>query len=68
MVLDYSIPLVLIATLMRGPSFDQVNGTWFLCSVGPESVAVAAASPARATPGHVMAVLAVVCWVVGLVM
>ncbi|KUN75604.1 hypothetical protein AQJ66_35635 [Streptomyces bungoensis] len=40
-VLDYGIPLALITTLTRGPSLDQVNGTWFLWSVGSESVAVA---------------------------
>jgi hypothetical protein len=51
-VLDYGIPLALITTLKRGPSLDQVNGTWFLWSVGSESVAVAAASPARVPPGH----------------
>ncbi|MEW2289256.1 DUF488 family protein [Streptomyces sp. NPDC047841] len=65
-VLDYGIPVALITTLKRGPSFDQVNGTWFLWAVGSESVAVAAASLARVTPGHVLPVLAVVCWSVGL--
>jgi hypothetical protein len=43
-----------------------VNGTWFLWAVGSESVAVAASSLARVTPGHVLAVLAVVCWAVGM--
>ncbi|MFD8073382.1 tellurite resistance/C4-dicarboxylate transporter family protein [Streptomyces sp. NPDC059718] len=66
-VLDYGIPLALITTLKRGPSFDQVNGTWFLWAVGSESVAVAAAALARVTPGNVLPVLAVVCWAVGLV-
>ncbi|MFH9089213.1 DUF488 family protein [Streptomyces sp. NPDC017673] len=65
-VLDYGIPIALITTLKRGPSFDQVNGTWFLWAVGSESVAVAAASLARVTPGHVLPVLAAVCWSVGL--
>ncbi|MFI5976246.1 DUF488 family protein [Streptomyces sp. NPDC051452] len=65
-VLDYGIPLALITTLKRGPSLDQVNGTWFLWAVGSESVAVAAASLARVTPGHVLPVLAVVCWAAGL--
>ncbi|MDX2645673.1 tellurite resistance/C4-dicarboxylate transporter family protein [Streptomyces sp. PA03-1a] len=66
-VLDYGIPLALITTLKRGPSFDQVNGTWFLWAVGSESVALAAAALARVTPGNVLPVLAVVCWAVGLV-
>ncbi|MFF4116623.1 DUF488 family protein [Streptomyces sp. NPDC001714] len=65
--LDYGVPLALVTTLRRGPSLDQVNGTWFLWAVGSESVAVAAASLARVTPGHALAVLAVVCWAVGLV-
>ncbi|WP_433448774.1 tellurite resistance/C4-dicarboxylate transporter family protein [Streptomyces sp. CA-142005] len=65
-VLDYGVPLTLITTLKRGSSLDQVNGTWFLWSVGSESVAVAAASLARVTRGHALAVLAVVCWAVGL--
>ncbi|MDX3761758.1 MULTISPECIES: tellurite resistance/C4-dicarboxylate transporter family protein [Streptomyces] len=43
-----------------------MNGTWFLWAVGSESVAVAASSLARVTPGHVLAVLAVVCWAVGM--
>ncbi|MFE2544456.1 tellurite resistance/C4-dicarboxylate transporter family protein [Actinacidiphila glaucinigra] len=65
-VLGYGIPLALITTLKRGPSFDQVNGTWFLWAVGSQSVALAAASLARVTSGHVLPVLAVVCWAVGL--
>ncbi|MER6221729.1 DUF488 family protein [Streptomyces sp900105755] len=66
-VLDYGVPLALVTSLRRGPSLDQVNGTWFLWAVGSESVAVAAASLGRVTPGHALAVLAVVCWAVGLV-
>ena len=67
LVLDYAILLALITTLKRNPSLDQVNGTWFLWSVGSESVAVAAASLARAAPSHALAVLAVVCWAIGLI-
>ncbi|WP_324608102.1 DUF488 family protein [Streptomyces sp. 142MFCol3.1] len=67
LVLDYGIPFALITTLKRSPSLDHVNGTWFLWAVGSESVAVAAASLAQVTPGHVLPVLAVVCWAVGLV-
>ncbi|WP_432026480.1 DUF488 family protein, N3 subclade [Streptomyces sp. 1222.5] len=66
LLLDYGIPLALITTLKRGPSFDQVNGTWFLWAVGSESVAVAAAASARMTSGPVLPALAVVCWSVGL--
>ncbi|WP_435222039.1 DUF488 family protein, N3 subclade [Streptomyces sp. Tue6028] len=67
LLLDYGIPLALITTSQRGPSIDQVNGTWFLWAVGSESVAVAAASLARVTGGDVLIVLAVVCWAIGLV-
>ncbi|MFE7170329.1 tellurite resistance/C4-dicarboxylate transporter family protein [Streptomyces sp. NPDC057616] len=67
LVLDYAVPLALITTLKRNPSPDQANGTWFLWAVGSESVAVAAASLARAAPSHALAVLAVVCWAIGLI-
>ncbi|MER5582280.1 tellurite resistance/C4-dicarboxylate transporter family protein [Streptomyces asoensis] len=67
LVLDYAVPLALITTLKRNPSPDQANGTWFLWAVGSESVAVAAASLARAAPNHALAVLAVVCWAIGLI-
>ncbi|MEU6307772.1 DUF488 family protein, N3 subclade [Streptomyces chartreusis] len=67
LVLDYAVPFALITTLKRDPSFDQVNGTWFLWAVGSESVAVAAASLARAAPSHALVVLAVVCWAIGLI-
>ncbi|MGW2831533.1 SLAC1 family transporter [Streptomyces sp. NPDC001286] len=67
LVLDYAVPLALITTLKRNPSLDQVNGTWFLWAVGSESVAVAAASLAHASPSHALTVLAVVCWAIGLI-
>ncbi|MFE3165805.1 DUF488 family protein [Streptomyces sp. NPDC059224] len=67
LLLDYGVPLALITTERRGPALDQANGTWFLWAVASESVAVAAAALARVTPGHVLPVLAVVCWAVGLV-
>ncbi|MFF1568873.1 DUF488 family protein [Streptomyces sp. NPDC058293] len=66
LLLDYAIPLALITTLKRGPSLDQVNGTWFLWAVGSQSVALAAASLDRVSPSHVLPVLAVVCWAIGL--
>ncbi|WP_323187103.1 MULTISPECIES: DUF488 family protein [unclassified Streptomyces] len=66
LLLDYGIPLALITTLKRGPSLDQVNGTWFLWAVGSESLALAAASLDRVSSSHVLSVLAVVCWAIGL--
>ncbi|MFC9281095.1 DUF488 family protein [Streptomyces collinus] len=67
LLLDYGIPVALITTLRRNPSFDQVNGTWFLWAVGSQSVAVAAASLAATGTGQVLPLLAAVCWAVGLV-
>ncbi|WP_328538231.1 tellurite resistance/C4-dicarboxylate transporter family protein [Streptomyces sp. NBC_00344] len=68
LLLGYGIPLGLITTARRGPSIDQVNGTWFLWAVGSESVAVAAAALSRQVPGHLLPVLALVCWAVGLIL
>ncbi|MFF2363865.1 DUF488 family protein [Streptomyces sp. NPDC058122] len=67
LVLDYGIPIALITTLRRSPSFDQVNGTWFLWAVGSQSVAVSAASLAHTGTGHVLPILAAVCFAVGVV-
>ncbi|MER6474291.1 DUF488 family protein, N3 subclade [Streptomyces collinus] len=67
LLLDYSIPIALITTLRRNPSFDQVNGTWFLWAVGSQSVALAAASLAATGTDQVLPLLAAVCWAVGLV-
>ncbi|MFJ3222815.1 DUF488 family protein [Streptomyces sp. NPDC086783] len=67
LLLDYGIPLALITSVRRGPSIDQVNGTWFLWAVGSESVALAAASLGRTTTGHLLPVLAGVGWAIGLV-
>ncbi len=66
LLLGYGIPLGLIANTRRGPSIDQVNGTWFLWAVGSESVAVAAAALGRQTTGHLLPLLALVCWAIGL--
>lgn len=66
LLLGYGIPLGLIASTRRDPSFDQVNGTWFLWAVGSQSVAVAAAGLARLTSSDLLQVLALVCWGIGL--
>ncbi|MFC5200641.1 DUF488 family protein [Streptomyces kaempferi] len=66
LLLGYGIPLGLIASTRRDASFDQVNGTWFLWAVGSQSVAVAAAGLARLTSSHLLQVLALVCWGIGL--
>ncbi|MEU8789567.1 tellurite resistance/C4-dicarboxylate transporter family protein [Streptomyces sp. NPDC048643] len=67
LILGYAIPLGLITTTRRRPSIDQVNGTWFLWSVGSDSIAVAAASLAHVTSGDFLPVVAVVCWAIALV-
>ncbi|MFG3168707.1 tellurite resistance/C4-dicarboxylate transporter family protein [Streptomyces sp. NPDC048200] len=65
--LGYAVPLALITTTRRRPSLDQVNGTWFLWSVGSDSIAVTAASLAHVTSGDLLPVVAVVCWAIALV-
>ncbi|MEV6449522.1 tellurite resistance/C4-dicarboxylate transporter family protein [Amycolatopsis sp. NPDC051716] len=66
LLLGYGIPLGLIATTRRRPSIDQVNGTWFLWAVSSESVAVAAAALSRQITGHLLPILAMACWAIGL--
>lgn len=67
LILGYAIPLGLITTARRRPSIDQVNGTWFLWSVGSDSLAVGAASLAHVTTGDFLPVVAVVCWAIALI-
>ncbi|MBT2903280.1 tellurite resistance/C4-dicarboxylate transporter family protein [Streptomyces sp. McG8] len=66
LVLGYGVPMLLISS-GRGVSLRQVNGTWFIWVVGTQSVVVATAALAPHTWGRALAVLASVCWAVGLV-
>lgn len=67
LLLGYGIPLALITGTARGPSLDQVSGTWFLWAVATQSVAVAAATLNRLVPGDALAAAVMVCWAIGLV-
>ncbi|MGW3046118.1 tellurite resistance/C4-dicarboxylate transporter family protein [Kitasatospora sp. NPDC001159] len=67
LLLGYGIPLAMIASTSRRPCLGQVNGTWFIWAVGTQSVAVACAALDRLTPHVWLAVLASVCWAIGIV-
>ncbi|MGW3045784.1 tellurite resistance/C4-dicarboxylate transporter family protein [Kitasatospora sp. NPDC001159] len=67
LLLGYGIPLAMIASTGRRPSLGQVNGAWFIWTVGTQSVAVACAALDRLTPQVWLAVLASVCWAIGIV-
>jgi tellurite resistance protein TehA-like permease len=67
LLLTYAIPVALAGWHRPPPALARANGTWFLCAVGTQSLAVAvtvmpasAAAPAEA--------LAVACWSVGVVL
>ncbi|MFD2420311.1 tellurite resistance/C4-dicarboxylate transporter family protein [Amycolatopsis pigmentata] len=72
LLLGYGVPLGLIADPRRRPSLDQVDGTWFDWVVGTQSIAVAAATLGAVGPttavATVLAVVATVCWAIGLVL
>ncbi|GLY64979.1 tellurite resistance/C4-dicarboxylate transporter family protein [Amycolatopsis taiwanensis] len=68
LVLDYGVPLGLIADPRRRPMLEQVNGTWFNWVVGTQSVAVAVTTFSRVGPSTVLAAGASVCWAIGLVL
>lgn len=66
-LLGYGLPLLLIGTSGARPVLADANGTWFMCPVAAQSVAVGL----TALPGPVpraVAALAVCCWAVGVVL
>ncbi|SMX87879.1 tellurite resistance/C4-dicarboxylate transporter family protein [Brevibacterium antiquum] len=73
LILGYLIPFSAILGSTTSPILTQVNGTWFVCVVAAQSVAVAAsglmaelpAPAADANFGAVLAVIAVIAWSVG---
>ncbi|HEY7011958.1 MAG TPA: tellurite resistance/C4-dicarboxylate transporter family protein [Streptosporangiaceae bacterium] len=67
LLLTYGIPLVLITQHGTQSALDGINGSWFLWTVGTQSLAVALASlaPPLASP---LAALAVALWAVGVVL
>jgi tellurite resistance protein TehA-like permease len=68
LLLGYGVPLAWITSPRRRFRVEQVNGTWFHCVVGTQSVAVAAASLATSGPDAGFTVLALACWAVGLML
>ena len=67
LLLSYWVPLALITSRGTGSALAGINGTWFLWTVGTQSLAVDLASlkPPLASP---LAALAVVLWAVGLML
>lgn len=67
LVLGYLVPWQAVLNRRDRPALPHVDGTWFLPVVASQSVAVLAASlqhlPGR--DGRVLALLAVLCWSVG---
>jgi tellurite resistance protein TehA-like permease len=67
LLLSYGIPLALITRHGAGSALEGINGSWFLWTVGTQSIAVALASLAPPVPSP-LAALAVALWAVGVVL
>jgi tellurite resistance protein TehA-like permease len=67
LILTYATPLSLVTGHGNRSALAGVNGSWFLWTVGTESVAVGLASLARPVPAA-LAALAVLLWAVGVVL
>ena len=65
--LSYGTPLTLITRRGGQSALAGVNGTWFLWTVGTQSIVVAIASLARPVPGS-LATVATALWAVGVVL
>lgn len=73
LILGYLIPFSAVLGSSTSPILTQVNGTWFVCVVAAQSVAVAASGlmvnlPAPTTEANlssVLAVISVIAWSVG---
>lgn len=66
-LLSYTLPLLLAGGSRARPALAGVNGTWFLWAVASQSVAVGLTSLPAPLPGA-LAVLAVACWAVGVIL
>ena len=76
LILGYLIPFSAVLGSSTSPILTQVNGTWFVCVVAAQSVAVAASGlmanlPSQGTAsgasfGSMLAVIAVIAWSVGI--
>jgi tellurite resistance protein TehA-like permease len=67
LLLSYGLPLGLVTRRAGGPALAGVNGTWFLWTVGTQSVAVALTAFPPAVARR-LAPLAVGLWAVGVVL
>ena len=67
LLLGYGIPLALITRRGQQSALEGANGTWFLWTVGTQSIAVAITSLARPVPSA-LAALAVLLWAAGVVL
>lgn len=67
LLLSYVMPLGLITGHGQGSALAGINGTWFLWTVGTQSIAVSVASLPAPLPGSLIA-LAVAFWAVGAVL
>jgi tellurite resistance protein TehA-like permease len=67
LLLTYSVPLLLVTGHGTGSALAGINGSWFLWTVGTQSLAVAIATlrPPLASP---LAALAALLWAVGVVL
>ncbi len=67
LVLGYLIPWTAVLSHPGRPALSRVNGTWFLAVVAAQSVAVMAAGlqPLVGDTNRPLALLAVLCWSVG---
>lgn len=67
LVLGYLIPWTAVLGQPGQPALSRVNGTWFLAVVAAQSVAVMAAGlqPLLGETNRPLALLAVLCWSVG---
>ncbi|MDN5834168.1 MAG: tellurite resistance/C4-dicarboxylate transporter family protein [Brevibacterium sp.] len=73
LILGYLIPFSAVLSSSTSPILTNVNGTWFVCVVAAQSVAVAASGlkanlptpAAEVSFGSVLAVIAVIAWSVG---
>lgn len=70
LVLGYVVPWSAVLSRRSRPVVSTANGTWFIWVVASQSVAVAAAAldpvVGSGAGRHVLSVVAVVCWSVGL--
>lgn len=70
LILGYAVPVVAVLGKGRRPLIKSANGSWFVWTVGAQSVAVLAATlePIFDDANHILAVTAVFAWSLGTVL